>query len=584
MRNLIPRLALCAALTLSVTAIGASKTVKAADDPPSTPAKLEAQAYGPTSGGIRWLRSIDDRGAVKGYEVVRNGVVLGVHDALSHIERDLSPGTVYTFGITAIDSANQRSGTARVRLVTPDARPLMPENLGVNVYSSTALGLHWNRPDVFGVHHQIRRNGRTVASTDGITFVARDLVPGRTYLFEVIAVNRQGQRSPSARLTIATNGSTTVLPSVPPAPSGLRAVAYSATAAGLAWARSADIGTRHEVSRDGVILATSDAVTYVDEGLAAGSNYRYAIVAIDRHGRRSLPASVSLRTPGIAPLVDQPSDASTLNHDNALAVVSRVLSVYAGKGYDEAIGRAHYIDTSDAPYSVEIVDAALDITKSVFACDNGGTATLTAASYTESAFSSELYENCEWNGRVHDGEVNFNSQPYGVFNWEYDRMAVEDFDGGRLSVEGSVTRSYRVCKIDKFDRWQAENVHYESTTTDGFTQLENVNTVFGYGNECQQLTSRLEGSFTLRSPLVEGRLLHVDTPVDFVNPDSDSRRFLTGRLVIRAEDGSVLALDTDDGDSDAETVALVLMFDGESETQSHRWETWEEILSFDDDG
>lgn len=56
-------------------------TVKAAfaqavDTPPTTPAGTVARAYGPSSGGLAWRRSSNDRG-VRGYEISRDGVALG---------------------------------------------------------------------------------------------------------------------------------------------------------------------------------------------------------------------------------------------------------------------------------------------------------------------------------------------------------------------------------------------------------------------------------------------------------------------------------------------------------------------------
>ena len=106
------------ALPLAVALLagtGPADAAAAPDAPPSTPSGLVARAYGPTAGGIRWERSSDDRGAVAGYEIVHDGVVLGVRDTLSHVDLALSPGTVHRFAVTAIDSAGQRSGASVAR-------------------------------------------------------------------------------------------------------------------------------------------------------------------------------------------------------------------------------------------------------------------------------------------------------------------------------------------------------------------------------------------------------------------------------------------------------------------------------------
>lgn len=58
------------------------------DAPPTSPSGLTARAYGTSSGGIAWCRSSDDRG-VRGYEVSRDGELLGVFDTLSYVDGDL---------------------------------------------------------------------------------------------------------------------------------------------------------------------------------------------------------------------------------------------------------------------------------------------------------------------------------------------------------------------------------------------------------------------------------------------------------------------------------------------------------------
>lgn len=100
----------------------AAGTVEAqfVDAPPTAPKGLVARAYGPTSGGIAWQRASDDRGVV-GYEVTRDGVVLGTFDPLSYIDRSFAPDTLYRFGVTAVDTAGQRSGTAFYAIEGGDA-------------------------------------------------------------------------------------------------------------------------------------------------------------------------------------------------------------------------------------------------------------------------------------------------------------------------------------------------------------------------------------------------------------------------------------------------------------------------------
>jgi len=293
------RLPLLTALCLALPC--GSVLAQSFDTRPTTPSTPSARAYGPTSGGVSWQRSSDDRRVV-GYEISRDGVVLGVRDTLSYVADDLAPGRGYNFAIVAIDSAGQRSGRALARIETPDARPNRPTGLAANVYSKTAAGIRWDRSGVFGERYVVKRDGEVVVSaTNATSYVDTSLSPTRPlYLYEVIAVNRQGQRSTAARLFVdtreRTDGGTPM--AGPAAPSGLRSVAYSRTSGAIAWDRAATPGLRYEVSRDGESKTTTDGTSYVDDTLMGGTSYTYEVVTIDRQGRRSAASSVTLVTSG----------------------------------------------------------------------------------------------------------------------------------------------------------------------------------------------------------------------------------------------------------------------------------------------
>jgi len=226
-----------AAVALALGTLPAAALVHAAtDNPPTTPATLTANRYSATGADILWARSTDDKGAVRGYEIVRNGVPLGIRDALSVTEKNLVPGKSYAYSVAAVDSAGQRSTPIRVTLGTK----------GVS--------------------------GATSAPTV------------------------QAPKPPSTPATLATPPPTTTLA----APTGLRSTAYSGTSGEIGWTRPATAGLRYDVRREGVLLTTTDGTGHVDRGLSPGRDYRYEIVAIDLQGRRSAPANVTLRTQGVA--------------------------------------------------------------------------------------------------------------------------------------------------------------------------------------------------------------------------------------------------------------------------------------------
>jgi len=117
-------LVLVAAILAATTATAHAQSV---DAPPSVPGNVSARLYSGAGGELFWSRSTDDRG-VRGYEITRNGQSLGVRDATSFYDASLRAGTAYTFTVTAIDSAGQRSAaaTARIGGTSAPANPLAP--------------------------------------------------------------------------------------------------------------------------------------------------------------------------------------------------------------------------------------------------------------------------------------------------------------------------------------------------------------------------------------------------------------------------------------------------------------------------
>lgn len=215
-----PNQAMHARLLVSTVVLVLGTPVLAASDaPPTTPTNLTARAYDATSGAIHWGRSTDDRGAVRGYEISRDGAVIFVRDTLSYVDRALVGGTTYTFGVTAINNAGQRSGTAVTRLTTPGVMPttsaisglVAPGALRADVYSTRDAELFWTRPAMPGLLHEIRRNGQVIATTDGSSHHVASLSSGQAYVFEVVAIDRLGRRSAASTVTLRTAGGRTTI-------------------------------------------------------------------------------------------------------------------------------------------------------------------------------------------------------------------------------------------------------------------------------------------------------------------------------------------------------------------------------------
>lgn len=308
------------ATAILITLVTATTTIAAADAPPSKPGSLNAKLYNGAGGEIFWARSTDDRG-VSGYEITRNGLTLDVRDALSFYDPTLRADTAYTFTVTAIDSAGQRSSVATTRLgisTAPAAgAPKAPNGLKAIVYSRTSGELFWNRPSTVGLKYEVRRNGELVKFTDGVSYFTKSLLASQSYAFEVVAVDSSGRRSSPSKLTLRTNGTTSVpidptQPTVPTestiAPTNITATIYSSTAVELFWT-PAQVSTspilKNEVRRNGILVATlpgGGARSYFDGTRIEGTAYNYEISAISATstGRANFPARAVVPTASIA--------------------------------------------------------------------------------------------------------------------------------------------------------------------------------------------------------------------------------------------------------------------------------------------
>jgi chitodextrinase len=81
----------------------------------------------------------------------------------------------------------------------------------------------------------------------------------------------------------------------PSAPGALAAAAVSATQVNLAWQASTDnLGVAgYKVTRGGVLIATTSALSYADTGLTPATAYTYTVAAFDAAGNTSAPSAAA---------------------------------------------------------------------------------------------------------------------------------------------------------------------------------------------------------------------------------------------------------------------------------------------------
>lgn len=185
---------------------------------------------------------------------------------------------------------------------TPTA-PSAPTGLTATAASSSQINLSWTGSSG-ATSYTVKRSttsGAEVTIATGVgstSYSDTGLAAGTRYFYVVAAVNSSGTSANSSEAS-----ATTSAPGAPAAPTGLTASAVSNSQISLTW--TAVSGATSYVVRRGAssgsevtIASAVGSTSYVDAGLAAGSQYFYVVAASNGSGTSANSAEVSATTLG----------------------------------------------------------------------------------------------------------------------------------------------------------------------------------------------------------------------------------------------------------------------------------------------
>ncbi|WP_239615333.1 carbohydrate binding domain-containing protein [Cohnella mopanensis] len=386
-------------ITVSVGANSAKIYAKDISDTqaPTVPTNVTASALSSSSIQVSWTASTDNIG-VTGYEVFRNGTLVGTAAGTSYTDNGLTAATTYSYTVKAYDAATNRSALssppASATTTPPDTQaPTMPTNVTATAVSSSSINVAWTAStDNIGVTgYEVYRNGTLVGQSTTTSYADIGLAATTAYSYTVKAFDAAANRSefsapPAVATTLAGNnvtiyykqgfttpyihyrpvgGTWTTTPGVPilasevsgynkitinigtasqleacfnngsgtwdsnnqqnylfgvgtwtytptgnivaggpdsqapTVPQNVAATALSATSVSVTWSASTDnVGvTGYEVFRNGTLVGTSATTSFTSTGLAAATAYNFTVKAYDAVGNRSAestpPASVT---------------------------------------------------------------------------------------------------------------------------------------------------------------------------------------------------------------------------------------------------------------------------------------------------
>jgi chitodextrinase len=273
--------------------------------PPSAPDLLVVEAAGEHAVKARWAPAADDVG-VEGYEVVRAGAVTATTAELAAALTGLRPLVEVCLSVRAFDAAGNRSPESRPGCASPPdlTAPTAPRDVVLAAPSEQRMELRWapSQDEVGVASYEVERGGKAVVTSDGPRASdAGGLTAGQEVCYTIRARDTVGNVSAPSRRACAVMPDLTA-PSQPPrfaaAPSSPSNVAF-------AWDVSTDnVGVAaYELRRGGQVVARLDgnALRASAAGLAPSTNHCFELMAVDRAGNRSAPASACATTaePGV---------------------------------------------------------------------------------------------------------------------------------------------------------------------------------------------------------------------------------------------------------------------------------------------
>jgi hypothetical protein len=287
-------------VTQAIDPSGATVLVHVGPDtvPPTTPGAAEATSDADGVITLHWQPATDDV-FVAGYQVARDGIVIGTIDSTSLADSGLPQAATYSYTVKAVDGAGNIGDPTTAAIYLQDTTP--PGSAAPITASSTGphgVTLSWRAAtDNVGVtSYQVRRNGSVIGTTTATTFDDTAAPDGIFLTYQVQARDAAGNLGSPASATFT-------LPDVTgPALSG--DLVLSVTPDGdidVTWPAATDnVGVAgYMVRRDGALVATITGNGYLDRGLAQARTYQYSVAASDAAGNSSLTLSGAVYLPDL---------------------------------------------------------------------------------------------------------------------------------------------------------------------------------------------------------------------------------------------------------------------------------------------
>ncbi|WP_139491595.1 fibronectin type III domain-containing protein [Brevibacillus dissolubilis] len=217
------------------------------------------------------------------YDIYRgNAYYQTVYNGTTFTDYNLVADKAYLYGVEASNvSGNSTRVSLTVRtLPAPVTAPATPTNFTATTTEYDAT-LSWSA--VTGAtSYDLKRDGVTIAS--GLTatsYADKNLTPATTYVYTVVAKNSGGASQPTTL-----NVTTKALPPAtepPGTPANFKVTTTTTSTATFTWDAATQAKT-YELKRDGKVVYSGNALTFMDTGLTSDYSYNYTLSAVNELG------------------------------------------------------------------------------------------------------------------------------------------------------------------------------------------------------------------------------------------------------------------------------------------------------------
>ncbi|MDT0001619.1 lytic polysaccharide monooxygenase [Listeria cossartiae subsp. cayugensis] len=172
------------------------------DEAPTAPTNL-AGTTTPKKVSLTWTAATDNIG-IKGYEILRDGQVIGESQVASYEDTTVNSSTAYTYTVRAKDFGGNKSTLSNsINVTTKEApavdkeAPTAPKSLMSHAQTDTTVALCWqaSTDNVEVKNYELYRNNTKISTLTKTMFEDTKLASNTNYKYKVYAVDTSGNRS-----------------------------------------------------------------------------------------------------------------------------------------------------------------------------------------------------------------------------------------------------------------------------------------------------------------------------------------------------------------------------------------------------